>query len=237
MQINNWEKLFSYTPMRDIMGYLLSMNMEDQTIAVDSNAYDIQSTGAKSMMINGEPMLCAADAALDISAEPPYAAWAAGASYTTQGVLSEVTKEGRHFVCILAHTASVAGKSDDEIRNEPLIGAEWETYWRELKKWAVTGNLDSVADGTTKWYLVCAMIDGTLRIFKAYDTVNAHSTVISIPAYDPTRYCPVALVAYANTTGDTNADVIGAAATCDFGTYGVFKKLTGPIIPALSKLI
>jgi hypothetical protein len=212
--------------MQNLMSYLLTQNCASQVIAADVATNDIQSTGTKSAIINGIPYVLAVDDAFDISAEAAYSLWATGQSYTTNSEVYHVDPDGetRHYVCILAHTSAAA----DEIE----VGANWETYWRLLPVWATTGDLDSVADGATKYYLVCALSDGTLRIFKAY---NATTLAVEIPAYDPTRYVAVALLKYANSTGDTAADVIGAA-TCDWGTYGSFYQLTGFVIPDVSLL-
>jgi len=226
---NDWEKKFSYRIMQQLMSYMLTKNCESQVVAADANAYDLQTTGGKGVVLNGDIIALPADAAFDISGEPAYAAWAASASYVTRGALSEVTHidpDGilRHYVCILAHTSAAA--------DEPMVGANWATYWRLLPVWAETGDLDVVEDGETKYYLVCALYDGVLRIFKAYDA----SGNLQIPAYDPTRYVPLAIAIYANAAGDAADDVIGAAATGDWGTYGTFQQLTGFVFPDVSLL-
>ena len=225
--VNNWEKLFSYRSMQNLVSYLLTQNCQSQVIAVDgTNKENIQSTGTKDVIINGIPYVLAADTEFDISAEAAYSLWATGQSYTLDTEVYHVDPDGetRHYVCILAQTSAAA--------DEPMVGANWETYWRLLPVWAVTGDLDSVADGATRYYLVCALNDGTLRIFKAYDSTTY---AVQIPAYDPTRYVPLAIAKYANSAGDTAADVIGAG-TCDWDTYGTFYQLTGFVIPDVSLL-
>jgi len=68
--MSNWPDFFNYAPMKELAGFLSSYNMASQTVALDANANDIQSSGGGACMINGVfiPAL-AADAALDISAD------------------------------------------------------------------------------------------------------------------------------------------------------------------------
>jgi len=66
----NWGKLFSFRAMRELAAYLTSYNMANQTVALDANAQDLQTTGTGSCMIDGVfiPSL-AADDPWDWSAE------------------------------------------------------------------------------------------------------------------------------------------------------------------------
>lgn len=219
---------FGYIHMKNLVSYMLTRNHESQTIAIDGNSNDIQSTGTKGVMLNGENLILPVDAAYDISAELPYAAWATATAYTTAGAVSEVTHidpDGilRHYVCISAHTS---GTYDDE----PMVGAVWETYWRELKKWAVAAVADVITTGTDRDYLVCAMYDGTLRIFKAYNSAGS----LQIPAYDPTRYVAVGLLNIANATG--SAFTVGTTGLDTASVTDTFIQLTGTILPDVTLL-
>lgn len=226
---NDWEGRFNHKAMREVMSYLLTQNMESQTFAIDGTAQDVQSTGTKGVIINGTPLVLAADGAYDISAELPYADWAVSTAYTTAGILSEVVQDGRHFVCILAHTSYAYDHTSSSCvmasSNQPLHGATWQTYWRELDVWAEAGVGNSIAQDMVGYYLCCALADGTLRLFKAYNGTATATTTIVIPAFDPTRYVAIGLLKVSPTSG---AHILG---TTVLTTVGVFTDLTGPVFP------
>jgi hypothetical protein len=210
---NDWGKNFSNAPMRALARYLLTQNCETQVIALDSNANDIQSTGGKGAILAGKPITLAADAAYDISAEAAYAAWVTNTAYTLNSeVTATVDGDTAHYVCILAHTSSAA--------NQPNAGADWSSYWRRTYTWAVDAVGDVVSTSTTRTYLACALDTGVLRLFKAYDADGN----IQIPAYDPTRYVPVALIS----VGTTSTVTIGTTSLTSISTI---IQLTGPVLP------
>jgi hypothetical protein len=228
--LNNFQKAFNDISMREFAGYFLTRNMASQVLAIDANANDIQDTGTAAAMLNGKVIMnLTADAALDISNEAPYAAWAASTAYTLGGILSEVTHadtEGitQHLVCISAHTSSAAGAG--AALNEPYVGGDWKTYWRELRVWAVDATADSVANGTTKYFLVCALEGGVLRVFKAY-----HPTTLElrIPAFDPTRYIPIGFITWPNASG--GALVLGTDNLATLNAVALYTDLIGPVFP------
>lgn len=229
---NDWEGRFNHKTMQEIMAYLLTYNCESQVFAVDgSHAENVQTTGTKMVMLNGTPTYLAADAEYDISAEAAYADWAVSTSYTTGGTASEVVQDGRHFVCILAHTSygylHTHASYVEASSNQPLHGALWRTYWRELDVWAQDAAGDSLLDTYVGWYLACALADGTLRLFKAYDsTASTYGTAtpVRIPCYDPTRYVAVGLLKITCST----TFVLGTTSTA---TVSVFYQLIGPVLP------
>jgi hypothetical protein len=217
---NDLCKRYSHDAMQDLMAYLLSYNMESQAFAIDgTNSENVQTTGTKACILNGLPIQAlTVDAELDISGQSLYPAWATATEYTT-GVCttSEVVQDGRHFVCISAHTSAAASK--------PLHGADWRTYWKELKRWAVTGVGNSIAESMTGYYLACVDSAGTLAMFKAYDGTATASTTLKIPVFDPERYVPVGILKVSPTSG---AHVLG---TTSLTTVGTFSQLVGPVFP------
>jgi len=218
---NDWLKKFTAKSMQNVMAYLLTQNLVSQTFAIDGvNAENVQTTGTGLALLNGAYIASLPeDAEYDIATELPYAAWAASTAYTTGGAVSEVVnKESQHFVCIEAHTSAAA--------DEPGFGANWRTYWKRLDKWAEAAVGDVVTDGTTKYFLCCALADGTLRLFKAYDADLA----LEIPAYDSERYIPIGLLIVAASGADAT---IGTTALTSIGT---FVDLLGPVFPAAVKL-
>ena len=218
--LNKWVKSFSYNGMRQFASYLMTQNLATQALAIDATAQDIQTTGGAAAILNGVNIAAlAADAAYDVSAELPYAAWVTATAYTTGGILSEVVaRSGQHYVCILAHTSAAA--------DEPEVGANWRTYWKKLDNWAVAAVGNSVAQDKQAHYLVCALADGILRAFIAYTIgTEATTTALVIPPYDPERYIAVGYISVVPTSG---AHVFG---TTVLTTVGTFTQLVGPVFP------
>jgi hypothetical protein len=216
---NKWMKHFNHVSMHQLLKYLLSQNCESQALAINATAQDIQTTGTKQVILNGIPITLAADSVYDVSAELPYALWSASSvSYTTGGILSEVVdSEGKHWVCIAAHTSTAS--------NGPGMDGGL-TYWKRLDKWAVMGNGNVVAQDKQAHYLVCALADGTLRAFLAYvPGTEAATTPIVIPAYDPERYVAIGLISVVPTSG---SHTFG---TTVLTTVGTFKQFTGLVLP------
>lgn len=224
--------LFSHKAMQEMARYMNTYNMATQAIAVDGNAYDIQSTGTGWAMVNGQPEQIEVDAALDISAtastqrEITKTAWAVSTSYSVGDI--RWNSDGIRFRCITAHT-SRDGSDSNYINNEPGKSDNWAYYWEEAPHAATYAAGSSIADGSSQWFLVTAEVDGTLGIWEAGDAGT--STTFECPQFDPKLYIPVGAVLYANAAGDSAADVIGNASTCDFSTYGTFVQLIGPVFP------
>lgn len=235
---NEWESRFNHKAMQELVAYMLTFNMESQVVVAAGAETEIDDTGTKAVMLNGEIIALPADADYEAGTDVAYAAWAAATAYTTGGLLSEVVVEGRHFACILAHTSyAYAYTSTSAVyasSDEPLHGANWRTYWRELDVWAEDAKGDVIPIGSvtsqTRYYLVCAIAAGNLRAFKAYSGTGAATLVI--PAYDPTRWVPVALIKVINahtatwTLGSGNWNASSLTATV--------QQLTGPIFPGVS---
>jgi hypothetical protein len=219
--LQNPGEMFNYRPMQQVMEYLNTFNMATQAIAVDANAQDIQSTGTGWAMLNGQPEQIEVDAALDISAdtEGTLTAWATATSYSAGDIRKN--SDNVRFRCILAHTSSAS--------DEPQKSSSWETYWELAPHAAVNATGLSIADGSGAYLLITAKADGTLTVWKA--GAVATSPVCKIPQFDAKLYVPVALCLYSNSAGDSAADVIGNASTCDFSTYGTFVQLIGPVFP------
>jgi len=222
---NPWLDRYSSEPMQEYMRYALTHACGAATIAIDAVASDIQSSGGELMFINGFPYLDAGDAAYDISAELPYATWAVDTAYTTMGTASEVVgSDGNHYVCILAHTSAVA--------NEPGVGTTWATYWKQLKRWAKAAAGDILPDGYSRYYLVCTLYDGTLRIFNAYDPENPNSGVLHIPWYDPERYCPLGFLLVANASAANF--ILGTTLLSAAGITDTYIDVIGRVYPNAS---
>jgi len=189
----------------------------------DANTEDIESNNTIVLTINNIPYPSTADAAYVIDTELPYAAWAATATYTAMGILSEVTNRiGHHYACILGHVATAA--------DEPGYGANWETYWRKLDRWPTMAYGDVVANGTTKYYLVCALSVAGAQVLRMFNAYNPDTLAIQIPAFDPFRYCPVGMVSIANASG---SDFIVGTTGLDTGSVtDTYYDFTGPVFPA-----
>lgn len=228
----NLRDKFSFRNMQTLMESLGTFNCESQVVAPDANVYDIQSTGTKAMFINGQPEICEVDAALDVSAdtEGTLTLWATATSYSVGDVREALN--GVRIRCIVAHTSRQNSDDLPENRaNEPFVSSGWDYYWEEAPHGAVNASGLSIADGSSAWMIVTAKADGTLTIWRAGDVATSNSEVCKVPQIDHKLYCPIAFILYANSGGDSNADVIGNASTCDFSTYGTFYQITGPVFP------
>ena len=229
--LNDWTRRFGHKSMQNLIQYLLTQNCESQAVVAAGAETEIDDTGTKAVILNGEVIALPVDTDYEAATDVAYAAWAISTSYTTGGLLSEVVVDGRHFVCTVAHTSSAVATAAG---NKPLYGATWRDYWRELDAWAedAKGDVVPIGSGTaqTRYYLVCAIAAGNLRAFKAYSGTGAASLVI--PPYDPTRWVPVALIKVINAhtatwtfgTGNWNATSLTATV----------QQLTGPVFPGAS---
>jgi hypothetical protein len=212
--MSNWGDLFSFRPMKELAKYLSTYNMETQAIAVDgAHVYNIQSTGTKQCVINGIyiPALTA-DAELLITSDEITTMWAAGTEYSAD----DTVKYGNDmFVCLVDHKAV----------NRPMQG---DGFWRALPNAAGY----ELADDYRIMLMVTAQADGTLGLWLASDPCAIGTApTTKIPAFDPSVYCVVAFIDYANdaasaavTFGDTDGGVA-------FGTDGTFYQVIGPVFP------
>jgi hypothetical protein len=229
----NLREKFSFKNMQTLMECLGTFNMATQAIAVDANAQDIQSTGTGWAMLNGQPEQIEVDAALDVSAdtEGTLTNWATATSYSL-GDIRAALANGIRLRCIQAHTSlAVANETTPNTGIEPYVSANWDQYWEVAPHTAVNASGLSIADGSSAWFMVTAKADGTLTIWRAGDVAVSASVVCKVPQVDLKLYVPVAFILYANSAGDSNADVIGNASTCDFSTYGTFVQIIGPVFP------
>ena len=226
----SWDKFFNYGPMKLFTRYMQTFNMETEVVSGDDNVYDIESTGTKGIMLNGVIYTAAVDAAMDISAgadsstgnrEVVKAAWATATAY----VIGDIKwNDGVRYRCIQAHTSGAT--------TEPGAGDIWAAYWVASPHEAVWPNGTSIADASERWFLVTSEYDGTLGIWEAGDSaLTTAGAIFKCPVYCPFTYAPVAAVLYANSAGDTAADLVGSGTTADFDTYGTFIQLTGPVLP------
>lgn len=228
---NDWEKIFSHRATQNLVSYLLTQNCSSQVVVAAGAETEIDDTGTAIAIINGTPVVLPVDTDCELNADRAYAAWATSTGYTTDGLVSEVTVDGRHFVCILAHTSSAVATAAGD---KPLIGINWKTYWRELDAFAIDAYQEDIPDGSvtpqTRYYLVCAIAAGNIRVFKAYSGTGASTLVI--PAYDPTRWVALAIVkvvwvgASVFDVGVDNWNAAGATTTV--------WQLTGPVFPGQS---
>jgi len=232
---NAWEGRFAHKSMQEIMSYLLTQNMESQAVVAAGAETEIDDTGTKAVMINGEIIALPVDNDYESGTDVCYADWAASTAYSVAGLVSEVVQDGRHFVCILAHTSYAYDYTSASCviasSNQPLHGATWQTYWRELDVWAedMKGDVIPIGNvtGQTRYYLICACASGNLRGFKAYSGTG--TATLQIPAYDPTRWCPVALIKIVS--ADAGTMVIGTDNWNEAGVTTTVQQLTGPVFP------
>lgn len=216
-------KVFSYKGMQELMGYLSTFNCESQTLAVDANANDIQTTGTKLMMLNGQPEVCEVDAALDISAdttEVTQTAWATATAYSTVGTV-RWNRDGKRFRSIAAHTSSAS--------DEPMYGENWMTYWEEAPHGAVNAVGTSIAAGAAQWFMVTAQADGTITMWQAGAAATTGNAKPVVPHYDFKVYCPIGFIHVLN--GTSSAFVVGTTSFSASSVTTTFMDVTGPVFP------
>lgn len=215
----NIKNKFSFKPMQVLAAYLGTFNCESQVIAIDANTEDIQSTGTKLAMINGQPEKIEVDAALDISGdtEGTLTAWADDTSYSVGDVRS---KGGQRWRCIAAHT------SDSD--NKPN-GPTGDTYWEEQMHSATNASGTSISAGYDQWLLVTAKAGGTLTVWEAGDEATTGNAVCKVPLYDPKLYVPIGFLHIAN--GTSSAFVVGTTGLDTASVTDTFVQVTGPVFP------
>lgn len=230
---NGLREKFSYKNMQQLMAYLSTYNCESQVLAIDANAENIQTTGTKLAMFNGQPVYLAADAALDISAdttEVSLTAWASGTSYSVGDIREN--SEGKRFRCILAHT-SRDGSDSDYIDNEPGKSDNWARFWEEAPHGATNAVASVIEDDEEQWFLVTAQKDGTLNVWCAGDAADISSGAeCKVPQYDAKMYCPIGFLHIKNETG---ADFTLGTTDLDDSTGSsvttTYLQVTGPVFP------
>lgn len=89
-----------------------------------------------------------------------------------------------------------------------------------------TGKGATIADGSSRWFLILAESDGTLSVWTAGDAATTGSEVLTVPEFDASIYIPVGLMLIANDSGGTFT--VGTTALTGDAT---FYNLTGPIFP------
>jgi len=227
MATNNWGSKFSHVHMKHLAAFMTTYNMATQTIAVDgTNVYNIQSTGTASCVINGVyiPALTA-DAELLITSDEITTAWAAGTAYsadTTVYTGTAASSSVKYWKCLVAHTSTENTKPTDGDSN-----------WQALPNLAG----QELADDYRILIMVTADADGTLGVWRASDdTAIGTAPTPDVPYFDPSVYCVVGWIDYANdaasaavTFGDTDGGV-------DFGTDGTFYQQIGPVFPSVANL-
>jgi hypothetical protein len=165
-----------------------TVNYATQALALDANAWDIQSTGGAICFINGEFILAlTGDAAFDISAGLQGKAWVSGSSYTQPSTSPQMRQvEGRQFVCILTHTAAAI--------NKPLSGRNWRTYWKESDSTAINASGKITTYLKSRYVLVCADRKGELSCWLAGPQKLDADVVVVIPRFEAEIFCPIGLI-------------------------------------------
>jgi hypothetical protein len=224
-------KRFSYKPMKSLMEYLSTYNMESQAFAIDANSENVQTTGTGMAMINGQPVTLAEDAALDISActEGTLTAWASATSY----VVGDVRKntDDKRFLCILAHT-SRDGSDSDYIDNEPGKSDNWARFWEQRDHSAVNASGTVITHDYDQWFIALALKTGVISLWEAGDQALASvGAECKIPQFDPKTYVAIGLL---HIVGEVDAGTdftVGTTALDGTSVVDTFIQLTGPVFP------
>ena len=224
-------KQFNHKAMKSVMEYLSTYNMESQQVATDGTANDITNTGAAAAWFCGQPVALAQCDPLDISecTAGTETAWASGTSYAIGGVVAN--SFGVRYMCILAHT-SRDGSDSDYINNEPGKSDNSERYWEQRDHNAVNASGTSVTHDYDQWFLITAIIDGTMQIWEAGDEATiVLGAECKIPQYDPKVYIPIALLHISSLLDAETAVVIGTTNLASISTIDTYIQLTGPVFP------
>jgi len=218
---NELENKFGYRPMQNLMAYLATYNANTQTLAIDANTNDIQTTGTGLCFFEGDPHILPADAALDISActEGTESAWATATSYTLG--TSVVTNDSVRYLCIQTHTSAAA--------TEPGTGENWVEYWEARKHGATNASGTSIAAGYDQWFMATAKRDGTITLWESGDAALHDNAVCKVPHYDPKIYCVVGFLHIANETA--SAFVVGTTGLDTGSVTDTFIQAIGPVFP------
>ena len=198
-------------------------NTASQVIATDTNAWDIQSTGTKDVMINGELVKAlTVDAAFDISGGLQGTAWLTAQSYTgTAGSQKMMRKvDGRQFVCFLNHTSAAS--------NKPIYGADWRSYWMESDATAKNAAGTVINNLSSAYFLVCADETGELSVWNAGNVDLDAAVAIRIPNFEEEVFCPVGLMLV---NSDTDGWTLGNQTAGVLTGLVTYYQLVGPIFP------
>lgn len=219
--VNN-KKKFSYKAMQELVGYLGTFNCESQVVAIDSSTEDIKTTGTKAALLNGQPIIVAADTDFDLGTEhdeEDLTAWATSTAYTLGKIRSHL---GIRIRCIQAHTSSTATK--------PFASDSWEQYWEVAPHDAESAVGASITKAYEQWFLVTAEDDGTLGVWQAGPEVKSTTGAeCKIPQYDYKKYIPIGLLHVKNATG--SPFVMGTTGLDTASVTDTFVQLTGPVLP------
>ncbi len=224
-------KQFNHKAMKSVMEYLSTYNMESQVVTIDGTANDITNTGGAAAWFCGQPVALAQCDPLDISActAGTETAWATATAY----VIGSVIKNSFdiRYMCIKAHT-SRDGSDSDYICNEPGKSDTSENYWEQRDHKAVNASGTSITHDYDQWFLITAIIDGTMQIWEAGDEATAVlGAECKIPQYDPKTYCPIALLHLVGEVDGGTAFVVGDDDLDETSVVDTFIQLTGPVFP------
>lgn len=219
------KRKFSFKAMREFMAYSATQNCETQAFAADAGTkIDLQTTGGKLMMINGQPIVNIADAVMTIAGdttEVTKTAWATATSYSVGNVRWDGEDETR-FLCIKAHTSSAD--------NRPILSDNWTEYWEKAPHEATNATATSLAAGYDQWFMGTVNKAGTIQIWKAGDAALVDTSVCKVPQYDPKTYCVVGFLSLQNKTA--SAIVLGVASLLSSASIvATFTNVTGPVYP------
>lgn len=218
-----WGDLFSHIPMRELAGYLTTYNMGTQVVAVDgTNVYNIQTTGGAQAVLNGDYInALAADAELLITDTEVTAQWAGNTAYSVDDEVVVGAPNGEMFKCLVAHTSVHTPKQGDG-------------FWQALPNLAGY----ELADDFRLLIMVTVEADGTLGVWVASDAIAIGSAPVpKIPVFDPSVYCVVGFIDYANDAASATVTFGDTGGGSDFGTDGTVVQVLGPIFPDSSLMV
>ena len=224
-------KQFSFKPMKSLMEYLSTYNVSTQAVAIDGTANDIQTTGTGTAIFCGQPLTIDEDAALDISActEGTETAWAVDTAYVIGDVVQN--SHGVRYMCRLAHT-SKDGTDSDYTNNEPGKSDNSDRWWEQRDHAAVNASGTSITHDYEQWFLVTAIIDGTLQIWEAGDEATiVLGAECKIPQFDPKVYVAIGLIHITSLVDAETAFVVGTTDIEESSCVETIYNLTGPIFP------
>jgi len=234
MLANNWGDKFGHRPMKDLARFLTTYNMASQTIAVDENVYDIQSTGTGACTINGIYI-----PSLTVDAAYPIATAQAAPTVTTES-------------WPLLADANSALAVDDEVYTGTLTGVSQKFYkvlvahnanrdqapvdCPELFQAIPNAHTLALAINEVFMAMVTAESDGTLGVWIACSVLGTGEAqpALVVPYFDPAVYCVVAFMGINNTTNaaENSYGAVGTGAGyITHATDATFYQVIGPVFP------
>jgi hypothetical protein len=222
---------FSHKAAVTLAEFLGTSNCETQAVAKASA--DMANTGAKEMLIAGQPVLNIQDSALDISADRQLEIWETATAYTADATrvdvryVEDANGDKQWYKCILAHTSSASNKPSEK----QSIDQSWQLYWTKSsnKALAARGTV-TAATGYTRHYL--ALCD-KLGVMTTVICDNGYQldadSEIQIPQFDPEVFVALAIL----TLDATGASTWG---TTDDNAQVTIRQLLGPVWPHPDKL-